>query len=169
MYLGHINMYVRNAEKSADFYRGILGLHTYHTAPGRAVFLSANKEKSHEVALMSVGDDAPLQAKGQVGLNHMAWMVDSVDELKVLYKRLKDNNVPLDHISDHGLSLGIYFRDPDGNGLEVSYELPREKWPRQDQVFAPDVVNLGLFPGPWDDDPKYTRKSRLQEPAGASA
>ena len=51
-----------------------------------------------------------------------------------------------DHISDHGLSLGIYFRDPDGNGLEVSYELPREQWPRQDQVFAPDVVNLGLFP-----------------------
>ena len=37
MYLGHVNMYVRNAEKSAEFYRAILGLHTYHTAPGRAV------------------------------------------------------------------------------------------------------------------------------------
>ncbi len=99
----------------------------------------------------------------------MAWMVDSLDELKVLYHRLKDANVPFDHISDHGLSLGIYFRDPDGNGLEVSYELPREKWPRQDQVFAPDVVNLGLFPGPWDNDPKYSRRSRLQEPAKATA
>ncbi len=52
MHLGHINMYVRDADKSAEFYRHILGLHTYHTAPGRAVFLSANKEKSHEVALM---------------------------------------------------------------------------------------------------------------------
>ena len=59
--------------------------------------------------------------------------------------------VQIDHISDHGLSLGIYFRDPDGNGLEVSYELPREKWPRQDSVFAPEVVNLGLFPGPWEE------------------
>ena len=82
----------------------------------------------------------------------------SLDELTTVYKRLKDNNVKLDHISDHGLSLGIYFRDPDGNGLEVSYELPRENWPRQEQVFAPDVTNLGLFPGPWDDDPAFVRR-----------
>jgi catechol 2,3-dioxygenase len=87
-------------------------------------------------------------------------MVDSLDQLKDHYQRLKDNNVKLDHISDHGLSLGIYFRDPDGNGLEISYELPREKWPRQEQVFAPDVTNLGLFPGPWDDDPAFNRRAR---------
>jgi len=165
MKLGHVNLYVRDAERSHAFYTRILGLHTYHVAPGRAVFMSGDKNMSHEVALMSVGDDAPLQQKGQVGLNHMAWMVDSLDELKVLYQRLKDDNVKLDHISDHGLSLGIYFRDPDGNGLEVSYELPREKWPRQEQVFAPDVVNLGLFPGPWDDDPAYVRRSRQAQPA----
>ena len=73
----------------------------------------------------------------------------------------------LDHISDHGLSLGIYFRDPDGNGLEVSYELPRDEWPRQTQVFAPDVVNLGRFPGPWDDDPAYTRRQMSAAPATA--
>jgi catechol 2,3-dioxygenase len=170
MYLGHINMYVRDPEKSAEFYRRILGLHTYHVAPNnRAVFLSADKSKSHEVALMSVGADAPLQQKGQVGLNHMAWMVDTLDELKVLYQRLKDDDVKLDHISDHGLSLGIYFRDPDGNGLEVSYELPCEKWPRQEQVFAPDVTNLGLFPGPWDNDPAFVRRDRLSQPATATA
>ena len=158
MKLGHINLYVRDPEISREFYTRILGLHTYHFAPGRAAFLSADKEMSHEVALMSVGPDAPLQQKGQVGLNHMAWMVDSLDELAMFYRRLKENDVKLDHISDHGLSLGIYFRDPDGNGLEISYELPREKWPRQDQVFAPDVTNLGKFPGPWDDDPAYVRR-----------
>ena len=167
MKLGHVNLYVRDPAISHEFYTRILGLHTYHVAPGRAVFMSADKDMSHEVAVMSVGPDAPLQQKGQVGLNHIAWMVDSLDELKALYQRLKDNNVPLDHISDHGLSLGIYFRDPDGNGLEVSYELPREKWPRQEQVFAPDVVNLGLFPGPWDDDPAFVRRSRVAQPATA--
>ena len=87
MKLGHINLYVRDAEKSHAFYVRILGLHTYHVAPGRAVFMSADKAMSHEVALMTVGPDAPLQQKGQVGLNHMAWMVDSLDELKVLYQR----------------------------------------------------------------------------------
>ena len=81
-------------------------------------------------------------------------MMASLDDLKEAYQRLKEKGVKLDHISDHGLSLGIYFRDPDGNGLEVSYELPREKWPRQDRVFAPDVVDLGLFPGPWEEEMK---------------
>jgi catechol 2,3-dioxygenase len=102
---------------------------------------------------MELGNDAPGPQRGQVGLNHMAWMVSSLDDLAQAYSRLKENDVPIDRIVDHGISLGIYFRDPDGNGLEVSYELPREKWPRQDQIFATDVVNRGLFPGPWDNDP----------------
>jgi catechol 2,3-dioxygenase len=149
-YLGHVNLYVRNAERSHKWYEDVLGLHTYHYRPGFAAFMSANKDMSHEVALMQVGDDAPLQQKGQVGLNHLAFMMESLDDLQDAYHRLKEKGVKIDRIVDHGLSLGIYFRDPDGNGLEVSYELPREQWPRQDQVFASDVVRLGRFPGPWD-------------------
>ena len=83
------------------------------------------------------------------GIRHLAIEVKDFD---AAHASLKEKGVKFDHISDHGLSLGIYFRDPDGNGLEVSYELPREKWPRQDSVFAPDVVNLGLFPGPWEEE-----------------
>ena len=129
-HLGHVNLYVRNAERSRQWYEDVLGLHTYHFRPGRAAFMSADKDKSHEVALMEVGDDAPLQAKRQVGLNHLAFMMESLEDMKDAYYRLKEKGIKFDHISDHGLSLGIYFRDPDGNGLEVSYELPREKWPR---------------------------------------
>jgi len=153
MYLGHVNIYVRNAERAREWYTKVLGLHTYHFAPGRAAFLSADLGQSHEVALMELGNDAPGPQRGQVGLNHMAWMVDSLGDLEQAYRRLKANDVPIDAIVDHGISLGIYFRDPDGNGLEVSYELPREKWPRQEQIFATDMVNQGLFPGPWDNDP----------------
>jgi catechol 2,3-dioxygenase len=150
MYLGHVNIYVRNADKAREWYEKVLGLHTYHHRPGAAAFMSADLDQSHEVALMQVGDDAPLQKKGQVGLNHMAWMVDSLDALKAAYQRLKDNNVKIEAVSDHGISLGIYFRDPDGNGLEVSYELPREEWPRKDQVFGLEPNERGRFPGPWD-------------------
>jgi catechol 2,3-dioxygenase len=88
----------------------------------------------------------------------MAWMVESLDDLAVAYERLKSNDVPIDAIVDHGISLGIYFRDPDGNGLEVSYEQPRAEWPRQEQVFSDDVVNRGLFHGPWDGDPALVRR-----------
>jgi catechol 2,3-dioxygenase len=156
MYLGHVNIYVRNAERSRQWYEKVLGLHTYHAQPGRAAFMSADLNHSHNVALMELGDDAPGPQRGQVGLNHMAWMVPSLDALRQSYQRLRDNNVKIDRIVDHGLSLGIYFRDPDGNGIEVSYELPREQWPRQEQIFAADVVDLGRFPGPWDDDPART-------------
>jgi catechol 2,3-dioxygenase len=153
MYLGHVNIYVRNAERSRQWYEKVLGLHTYHAAPGRAAFMSADLDQSHEVALMELGENAPGPQRGQVGLNHMAWMVPSLDELSGMYRRLRDNGVKIDRIVDHGISLGIYFRDPDGNGLEVSYELPREEWPRQEQIFAADMVDRGRFAGPWDDDP----------------
>lgn len=158
MHLGHVNIYVRDAERSRQWYEKVLGLHTYHNRPGRAAFMSADKEMSHEVALMQLGADAPGPMRGQVGLNHMAWMVDSLDDLAVAYQRLKANDVTIDAIVDHGISLGIYFRDPDGNGLEVSYEQPRSEWPRQEQVFSEDVVNRGLFRGPWDNDPAVVRR-----------
>ena len=164
-YLGHVNLYVRNAERSKTFYEDVLGLHCYHYRPGWAAFMSADKEKSHEVALMQVGDNAPLQQKGQVGLNHAAFMMANLDDLKESYQRLKEKGVKIDRIVDHGLSLGIYFRDPDGNGLEVSYELPREQWPRQDEVFAADVVGLGKFPGPWDDEMKAQNTRAAQAAA----
>ncbi|HUB13372.1 MAG TPA: VOC family protein [Acetobacteraceae bacterium] len=151
-HLGHVNLYVRNAERSKQWYQDVLGLHVYDFRPGWAAFMSADTEKSHEVALMQVGDDAPLQQKGQVGLNHLAFMMASLDDLKAIYHRMKEKDVKIDRVVDHGLSLGIYFRDPDGNGLEVSYELPREQWPRQESVFQRDVVGLGKFPGPWDEE-----------------
>ena len=65
-YLGHVNIYVRNAERSHQWYEDVLGLHTYDYMPGRAAFMSADQEQSHEVALIQVGDDAPLQQKGRL-------------------------------------------------------------------------------------------------------
>jgi catechol 2,3-dioxygenase len=75
----------------------------------------------------------------------------SLDDLKEIYQRLKDKNIPIDRVSDHGISVGIYFHDPDGNGIEVSYELPRHEWPRQDHVFSGEGRPRGRFPGPWDE------------------
>lgn len=150
MYLGHVNLYVRNAEKSKAWYEDLLGLHCYEYRPGWAAFLSADTEQSHEVAVMQLGDDAPLQQRGQVGLNHLAWRVESLDDLKDYYARLKAQGQPIDHIVDHGISLGIYVRDPDGNGVEVYYELPRAEWPVDYHVFSRDKVGRGRFPGPWD-------------------
>ncbi len=149
-HLGHVNIYVRNAELSQKWYEDILGLHTYDFIPGRAAFMSANLDESHEVALMQVGDDAPGVQPGGVGLNHMAWRVDSLDTLKEFYGRLKEKGVE-SKPADHGISLGIYFNDPDGNGIEVYYETPRAQWYRQDNIFMSSDRPRGQFPGPWDE------------------
>ena len=154
MSLDHVNIFVRNAERSHQWYTEVFGLHTQDTMthPGtgklRAVFLACDKDHAHDIALFEVGDEAPGPQKGQVGLNHVAWRMASLDDLAEIYRRLKDKGVAVS-VRDHTVSIGVYFSDPDGNGLEVYYELPRDQW-HQDKPFSIEG-RKGRFPGPWDE------------------
>ena len=145
--LGHVNLFVRDAERSEAFYADFLGLHTTERRPGMATFMSANLDESHEIALMQVGPDASAPQSNQVGLNHVAWRMDTFEDLKELYQRLKEKGVNIEGIGDHGISLGVYFRDPDGNGNEAYFELPKDQWPEGDRIFA------GHFPMSLEDEP----------------
>ena len=151
--LDHVNIFVRNAANAHRWYTEILGLHTQDifNHPGtdrmRAAFLSCDPDHAHDIALFEIGEDAPLQDKGQVGLNHVAWRMASLEDLKAMYQRLQDRGVPV-RVLDHSVSIGVYFSDPDGNGLEVYYELPRAEW-HQDRPFSIEG-RKGRFPGPWD-------------------
>ena len=162
--LDHVNIFVRNAQKSHEWYTDILNLHTQDTITSsqtgrvRGVFLSTDPDHAHDIALFEVGEDAPGQSKGQVGLNHVAWRMATLDDLKEMYQKLLSKDVPFT-VSDHKVSIGIYFSDPDGNGLEVYYELPRSEWHR-DRPFSGEG-GKGRFPGPWDE--------MLQERAPATA
>jgi catechol 2,3-dioxygenase len=162
--LDHVNIHVRNAERSHRWYTDVLGLHTQDTFVSpetgklRAVFLAADPEHAHDIALFEVGEDAPGPQKRQVGLNHFAWKMASLDDLKEMYQRLQDRAVPV-RVIDHTISLGVYFADPDGNGIEVYYELPRAEWHRE-RPFS-GQGEKGRFPGPWD--------AALRAPAPAAA
>jgi catechol 2,3-dioxygenase len=154
MALDHVNIFVRNAERSHRWYTDVLGLHTQDTFnfPGtdklRAAFLACDPGHAHDIALFEVGEDAAGPQKDQVGLNHVAWRMADLDDLKEIYQRLQDKDVPV-RVADHTVSIGVYFSDPDGNGLEVYYELPRSQW-RQDRPFS-GQGEKGRFPGPWDE------------------
>ena len=150
-HLGHINIYVRNAEKAQQWYTEVLGLHTYDLIPGRAAFMSANLDESHEIAVMEVGEDALGPQSGQVGLNHMAWRMDTLKDLEDFYNRLGELNVPIGKVADHGISVGIYIQDADGNGIEVYYEIPRSEWPVKENIFSQRRLE-GQFPGPWEKE-----------------
>jgi catechol 2,3-dioxygenase len=106
---------------------------------------------------MQLGPNAPLQEKGQVGLNHLAWRLESLDDLKDFYQHCKEKGQAIERIADHGISLGIYMRDPDGNGVEVFYEMPRAEWPVDYHVFTREKTGNGRFPGPWDNDEAFMR------------
>ena len=72
----------------------------------------------------------------------------SLDDLKEMYHRLTDKGVPFT-VSDHTISIGLYFSDLDGNGLETYFELPRSEWHRE-KPFSEKGAK-GRFPGPWDE------------------
>ncbi len=150
--LGHINLFVRNAERSREWYEDLLGLTTYGFTPGRAAFMTADPGNSHEIALTEVGEDAMGPQRGQVGLNHMAWYMDSLEDLAELYHRIKERNIPIERVSDHGMSIGIYIHDPDGNGIEVSYELPAEEWDVPEGEYVIGGAPKGRLSGPWDEE-----------------
>ena len=159
-YLGHANLFVRDVERSEKFYTEVLGLHVNERRLGRAVFMSADVEQSHELAVIQLGPDAPTPEEGRVGLNHIAWRMETFDDLKDVYRRLQEKKANIQRIvlrpwhligcifsRDHGISLGVYFLDPDGNGNEVYYELPRNQWPAGDTLFT------GHFPMSLEDEP----------------
>ena len=137
--LAHLVLRVRDLDRSEQFYTDVLGLKLTTKIPGRMVFMSAG-EASHELALTSVGTDAPGPEQDRVGLYHFAWEMESFEDLKMMYRELKDKGVRIGGIGDHGISLGVYFFDPDGNEIETFYELPRDQWPDEDDIFS------GKFP-----------------------
>ena len=95
-----------------------------------AAFLSAGGYH-HHIGLNtweSRGGSPP--ARGTTGLYHFAILYPSRQELARALKRLVDSGVPIDGASDHGVSEAIYLRDPDGNGIEIYRDRPRDEWPR---------------------------------------
>lgn len=146
--LGHLVLRVRNLDHSEQFYTDVLGLEVTSRMPGVMVFMSAGAEASHELALMPGDADTPNPGKDRIGLYHFAWAMESFEDLKQIYHRLKEKGVRIGGVGDHGISLGVYFFDPDDNEIEVFYELPRSQWPKEGNIFD------GKFPlGDLEEEP----------------
>ena len=127
-HLGHVVMRVRDIDRSLDFYTRVMGLTIMERSPSGTVFMSANTEKSHELAIRAIGMDAAGPDSSLVGQAHMAWQMESFEDLQELYLRLKENDARILRIGNHGISLGVYLLDPDDNEIEGYYELPKSEW-----------------------------------------
>lgn len=125
--MNHAVLYVRDATATAAFYREVLGFRVvFEMAGGRAVFLQAPASTNdHDLGLFTVGEGAaPSDAgRGSVGLYHIAWEVDTLDELARIEGLLAERRA-LVGATDHGTTKALYARDPDGLEFEVSWLVP---------------------------------------------
>lgn len=126
--LNHAVLYVRDAERSADFYSRVLGFRKLPLELPGAVFMqAADSSNDHDLGLFSIGDGAGPSPAGRtaVGLYHLAWEVDTLADLVDIGRRLGEEGA-LVGATDHGTTKALYGRDPDGIDFEVSWLVPAD-------------------------------------------
>lgn len=138
--MNHAVLYVRNVERTVAFYRDVLDFRVKLEIPGRAAFLQAPASRNdHDLGVFQVGDGAGASQAGRstVGLYHLAWEVDTLDELERLAHKLRDAG-SLVGASDHGTTKALYAHDPDGLEFEVCWLVPADRLPVEiDQMTKP--------------------------------
>ena len=124
--LGHILLRVLDLDRSKKFYSEVLGFKVLEEDPEHGGTFMALEGQSHAIDLFQVKDaDAALrQTPGVRGLGHIAFRVESEGDLKEAYASLQQHGVEITRTIDHVSQKSIYFNDPDGNTLEIYYELP---------------------------------------------
>ncbi|GAA2657273.1 VOC family protein [Nonomuraea recticatena] len=123
--LNHAVLYVRDVERSVAFYREALGFEVVMSMPGAAFMQAGGSTNDHDLGLFQIGEQAGPSAAGRstVGLYHLAWEVDTLEELQRIAARLSGLG-SLAGASDHSTTKALYAKDPDGLEFEVSWLVP---------------------------------------------
>jgi catechol-2,3-dioxygenase len=125
--LNHAVLFVRELDRTVDFYRHAFGFDVISEMPGKAAFLRAkNSANHHDLGLFAT----PSQTRaptGSPGLYHLAWEVPTIEDLARAKTTLAELGALVGE-SDHGATKSLYGRDPDGNEFEVMWLVPREQW-----------------------------------------
>ena len=145
--IGHVHLKVADIERSLDFYCGVLGFELMQRYGAEAAFVSAGGYHHHIGLNTWQSRGGPPPAPGTTGLFHAAIRYPTRAALADALRRLIEARVPLEGASDHGVSEALYLADPDGNGLELYWDRPREVWPQ---------------PGPGEKIGMYTRALDLE-------
>jgi catechol 2,3-dioxygenase len=129
--IGHINLRVSDLNRAIRFYCDLLGLKIAYYGPdiGIPTVFLAFGDYHHHVALSWVYSDSEKPKSGRHnGLNHFAIVYSNELSLARAAARLLDHDATIDDARDHGVTVSIYLRDPDGNGIELYYDRPRTQW-----------------------------------------
>ena len=128
--IGHVHLKVADLERALGFYVGVLGFTLMQRFGRQAAFISAGGYH-HHIGLNtweSAGGSPP--GPGTTGLYHLAILYPTRADLADALRRVSAADIALDGAADHGVSEALYLSDPDGNGVELYWDRPREEWPR---------------------------------------
>jgi len=126
--LNHAVLYVRDLDRSVDFYYRAFGFEEIAREGGMMAFLRASgSDNHHDLGLFQVGANAEQPSGRAVGLYHLAWEVPTIEDLARAASVLTELNA-LTGMSDHGATESLYGKDPDGIEFEIMWLVPRDHW-----------------------------------------
>ncbi|MFT3787073.1 MAG: VOC family protein [Tepidisphaeraceae bacterium] len=128
--IGHVHLKVSDIDRALTFWRDALGFEIQLWYGKSAVFLSAGGYHHHIGLNAWESAGGPPAPRNSAGLYHVAILYPTRSELAKALRRLIDRGVQLEGASDHGVSQALYLSDPDGNGVELYWDRPRDQWPR---------------------------------------
>src|SRR3954465_14066933 len=135
--LGAVHLTVTGLDRSIAFYQDAIGLRLHRREDPVATMGAGGED-----LLVLVEEQTARRAGRHAGLYHFALLVPSRDELARALQRLAVTRTPIDGASDHGISEAIYLPDPDGNGIEIAADRPREVWPDLSTIGRPQPLAL---------------------------
>ena len=130
--IGHVHLKVAKLQRALDFYCGVLGFELTQRYGEEAAFVSAGGYHHHIGLNTWESRDGSPPPKGATGLYHFAILYPTRAALADALRRLMQANISLEGASDHGVSEALYLSDPDGNGIELYWDRPKELWPRDE-------------------------------------
>ena len=128
-HIGHVHLKVSDLKRAMDFYCGLLGFEVTTMYGEQAAFISAGGYHHHIGLNTWYSKGARPAPVHSAGLFHTAILYAERKELATIYKRLLDAGYPFTGFADHGVSEALYLNDPDGNGVELYWDRPKEQWP----------------------------------------
>jgi catechol 2,3-dioxygenase len=127
--IGHVHLKVSNIDRALEFWSGVLGFDVFARMGDQAAFISAGGYHHHIGLNTWESEGAGPPPRNTTGLYHVAVRYPDRASLADALRRVLAAGIPLQGASDHGVSEAIYLADPDGNGVELYRDRPREEWP----------------------------------------